>query len=250
MLNGERKIARPLRWGMVGGGRTANVGYKHRQGAMRDNTTYELLAGAFDIDAARGKDFGTNIGVAPERCYADYKTMFAEEAKRPDGIEVVTIATPNGSHYEITKAALNAGLHVICEKPLFFEVEQGEEIKALAEAARDSDVRPAIKAVQQITAEETCPGTYTTLARGKASTADARGYCMMPMFTVGHCYAASDLAPGQPVGQPAVPCDSPKAVAAISRMAEGIADVTLCAGKVGVVMSLKPVRTYCYVTAG
>ena len=107
MLNGERKIARPLRWGMVGGGRTANVGYKHRQGAMRDNTTYELLAGAFDIDAARGKDFGTNIGVAPERCYADYKTMFAEEAKRPDGIEVVTIATPNGSHYEITKAALN-----------------------------------------------------------------------------------------------------------------------------------------------
>ena len=73
---------------------------------------------------------------------------------------------------------------------------------------------------------------------------------MMPMFTVGHCYAASDLAPGQPVGQPAVPCDSPKAVAAISRMAEGIADVTLCAGKVGVVMSLKPVRTYCYVTAG
>lgn len=120
----------------------------------------------------------------------------------------------------------------------------------LAEAACDSDVRPAFKAVQQITAEETRPGTYTTLARGKASTADARGYCMMPMFTVGHCYAASDLAPGQPVGQPAVPCDSPKAVAAISRMAEGIADVTLCAGKVGVVMSLKPVRTYCYVTAG
>lgn len=134
MLNGERKIARPLRWGMVGGGRTANVGYKHRQGAMRDNTAYELIAGAFDIDAARGKDFGTNIGVDPARCYADYATMFAEEAKRPDGIEVVTVATPNSTHYEITKAALNAGLHVICEKPLFFEVAQGEEIKALAEA--------------------------------------------------------------------------------------------------------------------
>ena len=71
MINGERKIARPLRWGMVGGGRTANVGYKHRQGGMRDNTAYTLLAGAFDIDAARGKEFGTNIGVAPERCYAD-----------------------------------------------------------------------------------------------------------------------------------------------------------------------------------
>lgn len=134
MLNGEIKIARPLRWAMVGGGRTANVGYKHRQGGMRDNTAYELVAGAFDIDAARGKDFGTNIGVDPDRCYADYKTMFAEEAKRPDGIEVITIATPNSTHYEIAKAALNAGLHVICEKPLFFEVAEGEEIKALAEA--------------------------------------------------------------------------------------------------------------------
>lgn len=133
MLNGERIIKRPLRWGMIGGGRTANVGYKHRLGALRDNTAYQLVAGAFDIDPERGKDFGVNLGVAADRCYPDYKTMFTEEANREDGIEVVTIATPNGTHYEITKAALEAGLHVICEKPLFFEVEQGEEIKALAE---------------------------------------------------------------------------------------------------------------------
>ncbi len=133
MLNGERIIAKPLRWGMVGGGRTANVGYKHRLGALRDNTAYQLVAGAFDIDPERGKDFGVNIGVSADRCYPDYKTMFTDEANREDGIEVVTIATPNGTHFEITKAALEAGLHVICEKPLFFEVEQGEEIKALAE---------------------------------------------------------------------------------------------------------------------
>jgi len=118
---------------MVGGGRTANVGYKHRLGALRDNTAYELVAGAFDIEFKRGRDFGVNIGVEADRCYPDYKTMFAEEAKREDGIEVVTVATPNGTHYEITKAALENGLHVICEKPLFFEVEQGLEIKALAE---------------------------------------------------------------------------------------------------------------------
>ncbi|GAA3330872.1 hypothetical protein GCM10020331_085130 [Ectobacillus funiculus] len=62
------------------------------------------------------KDFGVNLGVAEDRCYPDYKTMFAEEAKREDGLEVVSIATPNGTHYEICKAALNAGLHVICEK--------------------------------------------------------------------------------------------------------------------------------------
>ena len=133
MLNGERKIERPFRWGMVGGGRTGNVGYKHRLGALRDNTAFSLVAGAFDIVPERGRDFGTNLGVDPQRCYADYQTMFAEESKRDDGIEVVSIATPNATHYEICKAALNAGLHVICEKPLFFEVAQGEEIKALAE---------------------------------------------------------------------------------------------------------------------
>lgn len=133
MLNGEKKIARPLRWAMIGGGRTGGVGYKHRLGALRDNTAFALVAGAFDIDAERGKDFGTNLGVDGGRCYPDYKTMLAEEAKREDGIEVVSIATPNGTHYQITKDCLEAGMHVICEKPLFFEVEQGEEIRELAE---------------------------------------------------------------------------------------------------------------------
>lgn len=132
MLNGERKITRPFRWAMIGGGRTGQVGYKHRMGALRDNTAFQLVAGAFDIDPARGRDFGVNLGVAADRCYADYKTMLAEEAKRKDGIEAVSIATPNGTHYDICKTALEAGLHVICEKPLFFEVKQVEEIKNLA----------------------------------------------------------------------------------------------------------------------
>jgi len=132
MLNGERIAEKPLRWGMVGGGRTSGVGYKHRIGALRDNI-YQLVAGSFDVDAERGKDFGIQVGVAPNRCYPDYKTMFAEEAKREDGIEVVSIATPNGTHYEIAMAALEAGLHVICEKPLTFTVEEAKRIKALAE---------------------------------------------------------------------------------------------------------------------
>ncbi|WP_455811624.1 Gfo/Idh/MocA family protein [Pseudomonas graminis] len=112
----------------------SQVGYKHRSGALRDNTAYQLVACAFDIDAARGRDFGVNLGVAAERCYDDYQQLLAEEAKRADGIEVVTIATPNGTHYEITKAALNAGIHVICEKPLFFTTAEAREIKALAAA--------------------------------------------------------------------------------------------------------------------
>ncbi|MFC7392764.1 Gfo/Idh/MocA family protein [Scopulibacillus cellulosilyticus] len=133
MLNGEKKISRPLRWAMVGGGRSSQVGYKHRTGALRDNTAFQLVAGAFDIDADRGKDFGVNLGVAEDRLYPDYQTMFSEEAKREDGIEAVSIATPNGTHYEICKAALEAGLHVICEKPLFFTSDEVREVKALAE---------------------------------------------------------------------------------------------------------------------
>ncbi|WP_243756427.1 Gfo/Idh/MocA family oxidoreductase [Serratia ureilytica] len=132
MLNGERSIPRPLRWAMIGGGRLSQVGYKHRSGALRDNTAYRLVAGAFDIDAARGREFGVNLGVPAERCYDDYQQLLKQEANREDGVEVVTIATPNGTHYEITRAALNAGLHVICEKPLFFTTAEAREIKALA----------------------------------------------------------------------------------------------------------------------
>ena len=132
MLNGEKTIERPLRWGMVGGGRTGQVGYKHRTGALRDNTAYQLVCGAFDLDEARGRDFGLAIGVDGERLYPDYKSLIAGEAGRADGVEVVTIATPNFTHYEITKACLEAGLHVVCEKPLFFTVAECEEIEQLA----------------------------------------------------------------------------------------------------------------------
>jgi predicted dehydrogenase len=133
MINGERTISRPLRWGMVGGGRTGQVGYKHRTGALRDNTAYKMVCGAFDLDFERGKDFGVKLGLDAERLYPDYKALIASEAKRESGVEVVTVATPNFTHFEITKACLEAGLHVICEKPLFFTVAECEEVAALAE---------------------------------------------------------------------------------------------------------------------
>lgn len=132
MINGERRIARPLRWGMVGGGRTSQVGYKHRLGALRDNTAFQLVCGAFDLDFDRCVEFGKNIGVAEDRLYPDYKTMFEAEKNRPDGAEVIDIATPNFQHFEVAKAALEAGFHVICEKPLFFTVEEGLAIEKLA----------------------------------------------------------------------------------------------------------------------
>lgn len=131
MIDGEKFLEHPIRWGMVGGGRGSQIGYIHRSSALRDQN-FDLVAGAFDIDPDRGRDFGIKCHVDPERCYPDYQTMFAEEAKRPDGIQAVSIATPNFTHYEIAKAALNAGLHVYCEKPMCFWAEEAEELEKLA----------------------------------------------------------------------------------------------------------------------
>lgn len=132
MFNEELELRKaPLRWGMVGGGRGSQIGYIHRAAAERDKL-FRLVAGAFDINHERGVSFGTNIGVDGERCYPDYLTMFAEEAKREDGIEIVSIATPNKFHYEMTKSALEHNLHVVCEKPLTFTRKEAEELKQLA----------------------------------------------------------------------------------------------------------------------
>lgn len=130
MINGKKAIGRSLRWGMVGGGGTSQIGYIHRSAAMRDGN-FSLLAGAFDLDAQRGRDFGVALGVAAERCYPDYETLFAAEAAREDGIEVVSIATPNNTHFAICCAAINAGLHVVCEKPLCFTTAEADELERL-----------------------------------------------------------------------------------------------------------------------
>lgn len=135
MINGSKVIDHSIRWGMVGGGKGSQIGYIHRSSATRDNN-FTLVAGAFDIVPERGIAFGEELGLDPDRCYPDYKTMFEQEAKREDGIEAVSIATPNGTHYAICKAALEAGLHVVCEKPLCFTTKEAEELVALAESKK------------------------------------------------------------------------------------------------------------------
>lgn len=132
MFNEEFRLEKSIPWGMVGGGRGSQIGYIHRNSAKRDGL-FDFVAGAFDINEERGREFGTNVGIKGDRCYADYKTMFEEEAKREDGIQAVSIATPNATHYEICKSALESGLHVVCEKPLCFTTKQAEELLALAE---------------------------------------------------------------------------------------------------------------------
>ena len=133
MIDGSKMIDHPIRWAMVGGGKGSQIGYIHRSSALRDSS-FQLVAGAFDINPQRGMEFAAELGVAPERCYPDYKTMFEKESQRPDGIEAVSIATPNGLHYAVCKAALEAGLHVVCEKPLCFTSAEAEELVALAKA--------------------------------------------------------------------------------------------------------------------
>ncbi len=124
-------IKRPLRWAMVGGGEGSQIGYAHRAAAKRDEM-FTLCAAALDIDAERGRQFGIRLGINENRCYSDYKEMFYEESKRDDGIEVVSIATPNHTHYEICKAALHANLHIICEKPLTLNLSESIELKNIA----------------------------------------------------------------------------------------------------------------------
>ncbi|MDU4361720.1 MAG: Gfo/Idh/MocA family oxidoreductase [Klebsiella oxytoca] len=135
MINGIKPVGRSLRWGMVGGGGSSQIGYIHRSAALRDGT-FTLLAGAFDIDAQRGREFGQQLGVEAGRCYPDYEMLFREEAAREDGIEAVSIATPNNTHYAICRAALEAGLHVVCEKPLCFTGEEADALVALSEKQR------------------------------------------------------------------------------------------------------------------
>ncbi|MEE4680696.1 Gfo/Idh/MocA family oxidoreductase [Pseudomonas alliivorans] len=133
MINGSKRISRPVRWAMVGGGANSQIGYIHRSAALRDQN-FALIAGAFDIDPERGRAFGEQLGIDPERCYSDYRRLIEQEARRPDGIEALSVATPNGTHFSITKAALEAGLHVVCEKPLCFTLEEAETLKEIAKA--------------------------------------------------------------------------------------------------------------------
>lgn len=131
MIDGDRVTGRPLRWAMVGGGRGSQIGSIHRSAALRDRA-FDLVAGAFDLDPERGRAFGVELGLDPERCYQDYGSMFAAEAARPDGIRAVSVATPNNTHFAICRAALEHGLHVVCEKPLCFTVAEAEALRVLA----------------------------------------------------------------------------------------------------------------------
>ena len=123
-----------LNWGMVGGGKGSQIGPAHRMGAMADGH-FTMVAGALDHDAQAGRIYAQELGIAPDRAYGNWQEMLEGEKNRPDRIDLVTVATPNATHYAITKAFLEAGFHVLCEKPMTMTVEEGEDIVRTAQAS-------------------------------------------------------------------------------------------------------------------
>ena len=114
-----------IRLGMVGGGQGAFIGAVHRIAARIDGQ-FELVAGALSSEPARAKASALELGIAAERSYGSFEEMARAEAARPDGIEAVSIVTPNHVHAPAARAFLEAGIHVICDKPMTTTVAEAQ----------------------------------------------------------------------------------------------------------------------------
>jgi predicted dehydrogenase len=120
----------PVRLGMVGGGQGAFIGGVHRIAARMDGH-YELVAGALSANPEKALASAAELGLDPDRSYGSYEEMAKAEAKRPDGIEAVSIVTPNHMHFPVAKAFLKAGIHVICDKPLTSTLGDAKKLAGL-----------------------------------------------------------------------------------------------------------------------
>ena len=121
-----------LNWGLIGGGRGSQIGPAHRLGARVDGL-FRFAAGALDHRAEEGRAYGIELGLDADRSYGDWREMLEGERNRPDRVELVTVATPNNTHYEISKAFLQAGFHVLCEKPLTMTIAEADELAQIAQ---------------------------------------------------------------------------------------------------------------------
>jgi predicted dehydrogenase len=119
-----------IRLGMVGGGQGAFIGAVHRLAARMDDQ-YEFVAGALSSSPERSRASGAELGLAPDRIYTDYREMAKTEASRKDGIEAVAIVTPNNIHVPAAKAFIEAGIHVICDKPLALSLKEAKSLETL-----------------------------------------------------------------------------------------------------------------------
>lgn len=129
-------LNRKLNMGLVGGGQGSFIGRVHATAAILDNRA-RLVAGALSSDPAKAKASAPSYDIPEDRAYGSYQEMFEKEAARPEGdrIDFVSIATPNHTHFAVAKAALEAGLNVICDKPMTFDLAQAEELAKLVESS-------------------------------------------------------------------------------------------------------------------
>ena len=127
-------MSRKIRMGMVGGGRDAFIGAVHRMAAALDGHI-ELVCGAFSSDPERSRASGADFYLPAHRVYGDFHEMMAAEAKLPAGerMDFVSIVTPNNVHFPVAKAALEAGFHVLSDKPMTFDLAEARELAALVE---------------------------------------------------------------------------------------------------------------------
>ncbi len=132
-MSGNGAAGRKVRMGMVGGGEGAFIGPVHRMAAELDGEI-ELVCGAFSADPERSRRSGLTLYRLPaERCYPDYDTMFKAEAALPadERMDFVTIATPNHVHFGAAAAAIAAGFHVVCDKPVTHTLADAETLQSL-----------------------------------------------------------------------------------------------------------------------
>ena len=127
-------MSQRVRIGMIGGGQGAFIGGVHRI-ALRMDDAFELVAGCFGRDPNNTKATGAELGLDPDRCYPTWERMIEAESQLPpeQRIEAVSIVTPNHVHHGPAKAALEAGFHVICDKPLCISQEQADDLAATVE---------------------------------------------------------------------------------------------------------------------
>ena len=125
----RQRFGRPLRLGIVGGGPESWIGKMHRNAAELDGW-WRCTAGVFSSDPARSRAAGVTLGFASDRSYGTVAEMIAAEGKRDDGIDAIAIMTPNDTHYTVSAAALDAGLDVMCDKPVTHDLAQARDLVA------------------------------------------------------------------------------------------------------------------------
>jgi predicted dehydrogenase len=128
-------MTQKLKMGMVGGGRDAFIGGVHRMAARLDGRI-DLVAGAFSSDPAKSRASGEDLGLDPARVYPDFETMAAAESKLPaeERIDFVSIVTPNHVHFPPAKTFLEAGFHVVCDKPMTFDLAEAKALRELVKS--------------------------------------------------------------------------------------------------------------------